>query len=746
MASTTEMALSFTVGAAVASSFQNSFNLLAGRIRSTQQEVLRLTQAYDAAKNAAGGMTSAQAQLGQQLKLAQSNLTQLTKIQQSSAAIAAGKGALLSSLPAVMTFAAPIKTAMDFEQAMKNVGAICNASADDIAKMTKQARELGASTVFSASEAADGMQYLAMAGFNTEQTLAAMPGMLDLAAAGNTELGRTADIASNILSGFGLKAEEMGRVADILTKTFTTSNTTLEMLGDTMKYVAPVAASVGMSIEDCAAAVGILGNSGIQSSQAGTVLRSALLRLSAPPTEAAKALESLGMSTKDAQGNVRPMVDILEELNEKTAKMGSGQKSGIFTKIFGMEAASGMVTLAASAGKQIKDANGNITTELREYMAKVNNASGTAQQVAGDRMKTTAGALEEMKGAIEDMCITLGNLFLPILSKMMLKIADFVAGLSEFAQKHSVVTGAIMGVVSAMVLLKPLMAIGSIIGNSFMIMFRSVVLAKNAMLMLTAANIKATAIMVIQKAQMIASAVATGAMTAAQWLLNVAMTANPIGLVIVGITALIAGMVALYKWCEPVRQVFDAVFGWIGEKIAWVTDKFSGLGSAVKKIAGWFGFGGGEEAPAGGTAAGAGAGTAANTGTKTAAIPTSALPSVPKVPNMGTANTVAAPTAVSSMSSMSAMREVGGIANTAAVPAMPSVKLPQAPNIPTVGNGGIAAPSPSAAISVNQSFSISGVNPESAKAALEAAQPEFEKLVRRVIKVDTANKIRVGYN
>ena len=695
MASATELALSFTVGAAVASSFTNTFSSLTNIIQATQRKVAELTKAYDEAKTAAGGMGTAQTQLGRQLQLTQNSMTQMVKIQQNVAKITNGKANLLSSIPSVMALAAPIKTAMDFEQAMKNVGAICNASAEDIAKMTKQARELGASTVFSASEAADGMQYLAMAGFNTEQTMAAMPGMLDLAAAGNTELGRTADIASNILSGFGLKAEEMARVSDVLTKTFTTSNTTLEMLGDTMKYVAPVASSVGMSIEDCAAAVGILGNSGIQGSQAGTVLRSALLRLSAPPTEAAKALESLGMSTKDAQGNVRPMVDILEELNEKTANMGSGEKSGIFTKIFGMEGASGMVTLAASAGKQIKDANGNITTELREYMAKVNNASGTAQQVAGDRMKTTAGALEEMKGAIEDMCITLGNLFLPILSKAMLKIADFVAGVSEFAQKHSVLTGAIMGVVTAMVLLKPLIAIGSILSGSFMLVVRSVLLAKNAFLLLNLASMKSVAVLMLQKAQLVASAVATGAMTAAQWLLNVALSANPIGLVIIGITALIAGMVALYKWCEPVRQVFDACFGWIGEKIGWVFDKFSKLGSAVKGVAKFFGFGGSDEAPAEGSVAG--------TGSTSASMPS--------------------------------------------MPSMPSVSLPSVPSMPSVGNGGIATPTGGgSAVAVNQTFQISGVNPENAKLALEAARPEFENLVRRVIKADNANRARVGYN
>lgn len=355
---------------------------------------------------------------------------------------------LLSAAGTAMTVALPAKIAVDFEDSIARVGAVANASEADMARLTDTARQLGRDTVFSASQAAEGMKYLAMAGFDANETIAAMPGMLDLAAAGNTDLGRTADIASDILSAFKLKAEDMGKVSDTLAKTFTTSNTSLEMLGDTMKYVGPVAATVGMSLQDTSAMAGMLGNVGIKASQAGTVMRAALLRLAAPPKMAKDALgelagvagpeldelyeqigdtggaldalKELGMTTRDQAGNLRPMVDILEELNLRTATMGSGEKAEAFKKIFGSEASAGMMALAEQAavtvdkyGKKITNSLGQPTNALRAYMEKVNDYEGTGARIAKRMNETTGGALRRLKSAWEDVGISVGNLFLP---------------------------------------------------------------------------------------------------------------------------------------------------------------------------------------------------------------------------------------------------------------------------------------------------------------------------------------------
>ncbi|MDE6735578.1 MAG: phage tail tape measure protein [Desulfovibrio sp.] len=392
---------------------------------------------------------------------------------------------LTGAVATAATVAVPMKLSVGFEDAIARVGAVANASDEDMARLTATARQLGRDTVFSASQAAEGMQYLSMAGFDANETIAAMPGMLDLAAAGNTDLGRTADIASDILSAFKLKAEDMGQVSDTLAKTFTTSNTSLEMLGDTMKYVGPVAASVGMSLQDTSAMAGMLGNVGIKASQAGTVLRAGLLRLAAPRKMARdtlgqlagvegeeldklaqemdgadEALKELGMTTKDEAGNLRPMVDILEELNARTAKMGSGDKAEVFARVFGSEASAGMTALAEQAavtvdkhGKQITNSLGQPTNALRAYMEKVNDYEGTGARIAKRMNETTGGALRRLKSAWEDVGIIVGNLFLPAISAVadgLSAVGNVISGAVERFPVLSRVIGVTAGAFGAL--------------------------------------------------------------------------------------------------------------------------------------------------------------------------------------------------------------------------------------------------------------------------------------------------------
>ena len=378
-------------------------------------------------------------------------------------------GRLVGTMGMGMAVGAAPALSIGFEDAMAKVGALSNATGEQLAQLTAQARQLGRDTVYTASQAAEGMGYLAMAGFNTQQTLAAMPGMLALAAAGNTDLGRTADIASNILSGFKMKAQEMGIVSDVLAKTFTSSNTTLETLGETMKYVGPVAASVGLSVQDMAAATGLLGNVGIQGSQAGTAMRAALLRLAAPPKMAKDALadltgtagpeldelyeqmedvaganqtlSDLGVSTKDAQGNLRPLVDILEEINLKTKTMGTGERAEVFKKVFGTEASAAMIALADAAGKTVDDMGktivdglGRPTTAMRKYMSDIQASGGTAARISKMMNDTTGGELRRLKSAWEDVGISAGNLFLPAIRSSATALTGLANGISWFVQ------------------------------------------------------------------------------------------------------------------------------------------------------------------------------------------------------------------------------------------------------------------------------------------------------------------------
>lgn len=282
--------------------------------------------------------------------------------------------------------ARPIKIAIDFEQAMLNVKSVINGITDEQFKaLNNEAKRLGATTSFSASEAAEGMKYLGYAGFSTNQIIAAMPGLLDMARAGVVDLGKASDISSNILSAFGISAGEMGRVADTLTMAFTTSNTTLESLGYTMGEVAPIAKEAGMSLEETAAMAGLLGNIGIQGSKAGTQLKAMVNRLSAPVGPAQKMLESLGVTVKDSAGNLRPMIEVLADMEKATAALGNADRLAAYKTIFGEEPIAGLSELVDKAG----------TGEIAKYIDIIKNSSGKASQVAAIQMSGLKGSLDE---------------------------------------------------------------------------------------------------------------------------------------------------------------------------------------------------------------------------------------------------------------------------------------------------------------------------------------------------------------
>ncbi len=434
------------------------------------------------------------------------------------------RGRIVGTVGMGMAAAAPAALSIGFEDAMARVGALSNAKGEELAQLTAQARQLGRDTVYTASQAAEGMSYLAMAGFNTEQTLAAMPGMLQLAAAGNTDLGRTADIASDILSSFKMKAQDMDQVADILAKTFTSSNTTLEMLGDTMKYVGPVAATVGIDLKNMAVYTGLLGNVGIKASQAGTAMRAGLLRLVAPPKMAkealaeltgasgpeldelyeqmedvegaSQALNELGVQTKDAAGNFRGLDVILNEINARTAQMGSGDRAEVFKKIFGTEASAAFIALADAAGKtvddngrQIVDSTGKATTALGAMQDKIFNYFGTSARISKQMNDTTGGELRRLKSAWEDVGISVGNLFLPAIRGAATGLTGLANGLSWFVQTFpglsrgiALVGGGIVGLSVASLVL----------GYSINTVRTGLNMARGAMLLFSGAQIATT--------------------------------------------------------------------------------------------------------------------------------------------------------------------------------------------------------------------------------------------------------------
>ena len=331
--------------------------------------------------------------------------------------------------------ALPVANSLDFSEGMAKVKAVSNATGPEFQALRSQALELGESTQHSASDAARGMSYLAMAGFKTGQILGAMPGILDLTTASGEELGTTADIGANILSAFGYKAERMGTVGDILTKAFTTSKTTLSGLGETLKYVGPLARSAGISLSTTAAMAGKLGDEGIDSSMAGTSLRSIMSHLAGPVKAGQEAMDALGIETKDQAGNLRDIIDLFEEFAEKTKDMGSGDRLEAYKEIFGAEAASSAAILIKQAG----------TGALREYSKQLEDSGGVAKKTArvmGDNLK---GSFIEVGSAIEGASISFTDVFTPALKAGAKIIAGTVRGTSGWIKEHQTLTKIIAG-------------------------------------------------------------------------------------------------------------------------------------------------------------------------------------------------------------------------------------------------------------------------------------------------------------
>lgn len=322
------------------------------------------------------------------------------------------------TVPIVTAGAAIIKLGSDFEKSMNRVQALTGESGALLAKLRDQAKELGATTVFSASQASDAMGFLAQAGFKANQIFAAMPATLDLAAAAQTDLAQTADLVSNIMQGFNKEAGETRKVADVLAQTFTNANTDLIQLGDAFKYAGPVANAAGLSFEETSAILGLFGNAGIQASLAGTQLRQSLARLIDPPKKAAEALSRLQIQTKDSKGELLPLTAIFGQLAEK----GAGA-ADIF-QIFGLRAAAGAASLNSALQKT--------PDLLQNFASLVTNSAGRSAEIAEIQMRGFAGATIALKSALEGLSIAITESgVLDIFTAIVQRVTKFVRKLTE---------------------------------------------------------------------------------------------------------------------------------------------------------------------------------------------------------------------------------------------------------------------------------------------------------------------------
>ncbi|WP_436716596.1 phage tail tape measure protein [Roseiconus lacunae] len=356
-----------------------------------------------------------------------------------------------------------------FDRQMAAVSAKTGATADELQAMRDVAKDLGASTKFSASEAAAGMGYLAQAGFDAKQILASIPQVLALAAAGGTDLAMAADIASDVGSAFGLTADEIGRVADVIALTSAKTNTSVEMMGETFQYVAPIAKAAGQSIEEVSAAAGILGNSGIKASKAGTDLKGILEKI-ANDTSAQK-LRDLGVSLTDATGEMRPLLDIMRDYGAATESMTGPERLAKSMDIFG-KIAGGSAILLSTAGDSIDT--------LRDQM---NNAEGAAQSMAATMQEGVHGSFDNAISAAQGLAIQYGEALKPAIvgvidagTAALRWATDFIARHQTLAQIIAVAAIAVGLLGAALVTVGTIVAtvagvvsaVGAVIGSSFL--------------------------------------------------------------------------------------------------------------------------------------------------------------------------------------------------------------------------------------------------------------------------------------
>jgi len=341
------------------------------------------------------------------------------------------------TLPIVGLGTAALLTAADFEKSMNKVSAISGATGDTLAAMSGQAKELGRTTQYSASQAADAMSFLAMAGFDSNEIMAAMPGTLSLAAAGQMDLAEAADIASNVLTGYNKTVDELPAAMDTLAKTFTSTNTDLSQLGEAFKYAGPVAASAGVDFNVAAAAIGLLGNAGIQGSMAGTSLRGAISRLLDPSKKAANIMHDLGIVATDSAGSLLPLDQIIQQLAD------SGATTADYMAIFGQRAGPAMAALTSQGADALRE----LTTEL-------DNAGGTADEIAKVQMQGLAGALTRVKSAFEGAMIAIAESGLleratVLVEGLAIKIGTFAEWMSNLPAPVANAMLAVAGIAAA---------------------------------------------------------------------------------------------------------------------------------------------------------------------------------------------------------------------------------------------------------------------------------------------------------
>ncbi|MGS0745555.1 phage tail tape measure protein [Syntrophomonas erecta subsp. sporosyntropha] len=350
------------------------------------------------------------------------------------------------------------KTGMDFEAAMSEVGAISGATGEDLQALEDIAKEMGSTTKFSASEAADGLKFMAMAGWDTQKMLDGLPGVLNLAAAAGEDLGLVSDIVTDAMTAFGMEAARAGEFADTIAAASSSANTNVAMLGESFKYVAPLAGALGYEAKDTAIALAVMANAGIKGSQSGTALRAIFTRLAKPTKESGTAMDKLGLSITNTDGSMKTLAEMMDDLREAFKDLNPEQQAVYAAQIAGQEAMSGLLAIVNTGDD-----------DFNKLSESINNSTGAADRMAKEMQDNLLGRLTELKSAIEGVALQLYEAMLPALEKVVAAVQTFVdwlAKLSPGMKTTIVVIAGLAAAIGPLLIVLGLMAqgIGAVIG------------------------------------------------------------------------------------------------------------------------------------------------------------------------------------------------------------------------------------------------------------------------------------------
>ncbi|EJG1256531.1 phage tail tape measure protein [Staphylococcus pseudintermedius] len=367
---------------------------------------------------------------------------------------------LYVTAPVVAGFGAAVKKSIDFDDSMRKVKATSGATSGEFQQLRDKALEMGAKTKFSASQSAEALNYMALAGWDTKEMMSGIDGVMQLAAASGEDLGAVSDIVTDSLTAFGLKAKDSGHFADVLAQTSSKANTDVRGMGEAFKYAAPVAGALGYTVEDTSIAIGLMSNAGIKGEKAGTALRTMFTNLAKPTKAMKNQMDELGISITDSQGNMLPMRDVMDQLRGKFKGLSKDQQASAAATIFGKEAMSGALAVINASDEDYK-----------KLTKSIDNSAGASKRMADEMEGGIGGSIRRMKSSIESLAISIGDVLAPYIKKLAEFIADAAAKLNEMPKgTQKVVVG--LGLIAAAIgpLLVTLGVMVSTIGASFKVL------------------------------------------------------------------------------------------------------------------------------------------------------------------------------------------------------------------------------------------------------------------------------------